>query len=183
MQTWEARLMEKLIQGVPTRPQEGPVAAVALILRERAGLEVLLIERVEKEGDPWSGQIALPGGRMDPQDATPLDTVRRETMEEVSIDLDGCCRRLGRLPEMSPVNVPELAVFPFVYSLRVQVEAKAGEEAQEAFWAPITSLRRSRTSAKVRVRGTDLEVPAFACGGRTVWGLTFRILSALLEKV
>ena len=64
-------------------------AAVALMLRERSGrLELLVIQRAEKAGDPWSGHMALPGGRREPGDRDAYDTARRETLEEVGIDLD-----------------------------------------------------------------------------------------------
>jgi 8-oxo-dGTP pyrophosphatase MutT (NUDIX family) len=50
-------------------------AAVALIVRGDVDLEVLLIKRARREGDLWSGHMALPGGRRDP--ATPLFYTRR----------------------------------------------------------------------------------------------------------
>ena len=60
-------------------------AAVAMVLRPAAGgaSEVLLIERAEKPGDPWSGHMAFPGGRLDPSDPDPRFTAERETFEEV----------------------------------------------------------------------------------------------------
>ncbi len=54
-------------------------AAVAVILRERGGVvEVLVIRRAERIGDRWSGQAALPGGKVDADDATIDDTALRE---------------------------------------------------------------------------------------------------------
>ncbi len=51
----------------------GPRAAVAIVLREGAkGIELLLIRRSEHPDDPWSGQMAFPGGRHDPEDLRSL---------------------------------------------------------------------------------------------------------------
>jgi 8-oxo-dGTP pyrophosphatase MutT (NUDIX family) len=71
-------------------------AAVALMLRERSGgLELFVIKRAEKVEDPWSGHMALPGGAREKGDRDAYDTARRETLEEVGIDLaEG--RFLGR---------------------------------------------------------------------------------------
>ena len=67
----------------------GPTAAVAAVLRfGEKGPEVLFIERAVKEGDPWSGQMAFPGGRTELKDKSSLDTARRETLEEIGFDLN-----------------------------------------------------------------------------------------------
>ncbi|HYN43940.1 MAG TPA: NUDIX domain-containing protein, partial [Thermoanaerobaculia bacterium] len=55
-------------------------AAVAVILRDGdGGVELLFIRRAEHPRDPWSGQMGLPGGRVDPGDASPLAAALRET--------------------------------------------------------------------------------------------------------
>lgn len=169
------------MKGEPEPPSSAPVAAVALILRGNGEPEVLLIERMEREGDPWSGQIALPGGRRDPRDASLSATVRREVLEEVSLDVQSSCLILGRLPEVSPMNVPQLVVFPFVYSLQTEAFLRAGVEVRETFWASLSRIQRSRTTRTVSVRGRRLEVPAFVYGGKVIWGLTYRILTALFS--
>ena len=65
-------------------------AAVALVLRgpgDASGdgaegpIELLFVKRAEWEGDPWSGHVAFPGGRHEPQDETLWDTAARETHE------------------------------------------------------------------------------------------------------
>ena len=78
---------------------EGKHAAVALMLREREGLEVFVIKRADRVGDPWSGHMALPGGRKEPTDEDAYDTARRETIEEVGVDLSEG-KLLGRLDDM-----------------------------------------------------------------------------------
>src|SRR5216684_874604 len=75
-----------------------PAAAVMVILHDGPhGLEVLLGERTKREGDPWSGQIGLPGGRHRAEDPTMLATAVRETKEEVGVDLES---RAGILEEL-----------------------------------------------------------------------------------
>src|SRR4051794_37638584 len=78
-------------------------ATVALLLREcdRRGLELLVIRRAENEYDPWSGHMALPGGGYEPGDSSVYGTARRETLEEIGIDLDEG-QFLGRLDDVGP---------------------------------------------------------------------------------
>src|SRR6185503_4424279 len=74
-------------------------AAVALMLRvgppPDGALEMLLVKRAEYAGDPWSGHIALPGGRREPGDVSLEDTAVRETQEEIDVDLSAHARMLG----------------------------------------------------------------------------------------
>ncbi|MDP5071772.1 MAG: NUDIX domain-containing protein, partial [Congregibacter sp.] len=74
------RPSRKWLKGIMKR------AAVALVLQLRDGeLGVLMIRRAEREGDPWSGQMAFPGGRMDKTDANGYAVAVRETHEEVGL--------------------------------------------------------------------------------------------------
>ena len=57
-------------------------AAVALIVRLGISMDVLLIKRSTNERDPWSGHMALPGGRWEPDDSELQQTAIRETFEE-----------------------------------------------------------------------------------------------------
>ena len=71
-------------------------SAVALVLRERDDqLEVLMIKRAERDGDPWSGHMAFPGGRMDADDLTGIRTAYRETLEELNIDVEKAGHCIG----------------------------------------------------------------------------------------
>ena len=72
-------------------------AAVSIVLRMKAGsTEILFIVRALREGDPWSGQIAFPGGHSEPQDQSMRETAERETTEETGIDLKKVATLFGR---------------------------------------------------------------------------------------
>src|SRR5687767_5021478 len=77
-------------------------AAVALVVRAGEQLDVLLIKRAKRDGDPWSGHMALPGGRRDASDESLLDTAVRETEEETGVELQSRVVHLGRLEEVRP---------------------------------------------------------------------------------
>ena len=70
-------------------------AAVAAILRPGDHTEALFILRASREGDPWSGQMAFPGGHKDPEDISIRHTAERETWEEIGLDLSRHARHLG----------------------------------------------------------------------------------------
>ena len=76
-------------------------AAVAVVLRagEDRRPEVLFIKRAQHPGDPWSGHMAFPGGRIDLTDATIQSAAERETLEEVGLSLDAA-ESLGRLDDL-----------------------------------------------------------------------------------
>ena len=62
--------------------------------------EVLLIKRAARAGDRWTSHIALPGGKMEPDDADDRATSIRETMEETGLELNtDHCLYIGNLPE------------------------------------------------------------------------------------
>jgi len=162
-------------------------AAVALVLRPGDGgeLEMLLIKRAEFDGDPWSGQVALPGGRREPADVSLEQTAIRETWEETSIDIACDGRILGALDELSP-RIPTLRpliVRPFVAVVVPDVVIVESPEVAAAFWVPLLALRTETAwiSAEVSAHGHQLTVPAFAHGDYVVWGLTERILRTFLR--
>jgi 8-oxo-dGTP pyrophosphatase MutT (NUDIX family) len=164
-------------------------AAILLTLRAREDgePEVLMIKRADAEGDPWSGHIALPGGRMEPGDLDLSVTAVRETWEETGVDVARDGRLLGFLDDLmprSPTIVP-IVIRPYVALVRADVAIVASHEVAAAFWVPLSALRTpaSWRTGTVHVRGADRRVSVFQHGEYTVWGLTERVLRQFLAYI
>ena len=176
-------------EGRPASPDGiGVWAAVALIFRAVGdSAELLFIKRVERDGDSWSGQVALPGGRQDPDDESLLSTAVRETWEEIGLQLGALGETLGVLDDVAPRTpvLPPIAVRPFVFAVPRDVATVAGAEVAEIFWVPLELLRdESRwTEAEVDAAGAVLKVPAIRYGEHTIWGMTHRIVLQVLERI
>ena len=160
-------------------------AAVAIVLRRSAEsvVELLLIKRSERADDPWSGHVALPGGRFDPSDATLQDTAIRETREETGIDLARDGLVLGMLDELRPrtPTLPPIIVTPFVAIVKPDVAIETSDEVAFAFWVALSELEDPALAieSSVLVRGATWRVPSYLLGGQIVWGMTERILRNL----
>ena len=159
-------------------------AAVALILREgERGLEVLFIERASRDGDPWSGDLGFPGGKIEPGDAGPRDAAERETREELGLDL-AASRYLGRLADIAGAHVP-IRVSCFVYGLAGNPSLMPGGEVRDVFWVPLEDLRDPgrHDTATVRFGGETFQRPAIllpAEGKPVLWGITYRLIMQFL---
>jgi 8-oxo-dGTP pyrophosphatase MutT (NUDIX family) len=171
-------------------------AAVAIVLRATPShqspvtsheLEVLLILRAQREGDPWSGQIALPGGRRDPSDATLQDTAVRETLEETGIDLAAHGLVLGTLDELRPrtPHLPPIIVTPFVAVVPAELTLEISDELSDAFWAPWSTFADPAIvdERTVQVRGAEWKVSSYQVGERVIWGMTERMLRQLAGRI
>lgn len=177
----------------PGRKAEAPtaakLAAVLVVLRPREDgePEILMIKRAEFEGDPWSGHIACPGGRMEPGDADLMVTAVRETREETGIDVDRDGLVLGQLDDLSPRSplLPSIVIRPFVALVRPDVEIVPSYEVATAFWVPLSALREQSSWDVdfVRVRSGRRRASIFRHEGHTVWGLTERVLRQFLAYV
>jgi 8-oxo-dGTP pyrophosphatase MutT (NUDIX family) len=168
------------------------LAAIALVLRPGVGVgmdgdpELLMIKRAEAEGDPWSGHVACPGGRMEPGDHDLEQTAIRETWEETGVDLARDGQVFGALDDISPrtPSLPPIIVRPFITVVKPELEIVQSSEVAEAFWVPLAALRERAAwgTAMVAVRGYgERQVTAFRHGDYTVWGLTERVLRQFLE--
>jgi 8-oxo-dGTP pyrophosphatase MutT (NUDIX family) len=180
-------------RGSAAEPGPGIVrcAAVAAIVRPAdAGAELLLIRRARDERDPWSGQMALPGGHHEQSDLDLVETARRETHEEVGLKLDREAEWIGALERARAVGGrgPGFEILPLVFSLARKVED--GElipnprEVDSIVWARLDDLLLPAAHTRFTYSGIGTEqreFPAFDVQGHVVWGLTYRILKNLLS--
>lgn len=118
--------------------------------------EVLFIKRAGRAGDRWSGHIALPGGKRDPEDESDVAAAIRETQEEVGIDLSTAeVLQAGNLPERIVATtfgrIPLMVLCPFIFlhtaKLTPPLKPSAAEVAS-AHWVPLRVL----LSPKMRTR-------------------------------
>jgi 8-oxo-dGTP pyrophosphatase MutT (NUDIX family) len=160
--------------------------SVALILTgaRPPDFETLLMERSKNPHDPWSGHVSLPGGRWEAEDPDRLATSIRETREETGVRLRPQ-DLLGELDDLSPrtSTYPELVVRPFVFGLRRKPALHPGPEAAECFWARLAGLPGAAREETFFIAGKPRRLPAFRIGARAVWGITYRILTSLLEML
>ena len=189
MLTFDA--VRRALRGYEPQTAETPearTAAVALLLVEgQTGLAALFIKRAVRTGDPWSGQISLPGGRREPADADLLATAMRETREEVGVDLTRV-ERLGQLNDMNPrtPTLPPIYVRPFVFALAtLPVLTTSVEEVQRAFWVPLARFAEPgvRRDFTLTVAGVERTFPAYALGDDVIWGMTERIITPFIELI
>ena len=167
----------------------GARAAVAIVLRDAGrDVEILLIRRAEHPNDPWSGQMAFPGGRQEPGDENLIATATRETHEEVGLSLvaDGCF--LGRLDELEAVargGPVGLRITPYVFRIYGSFQPVPNAEVAEVVWAPAGPMGAgvSDTTYPYSVGPVTHQLPAYAVGAHVVWGLTYRMLQDFLTRV
>lgn len=154
-------------------------AAVAVILHaiEDADPQVLIIERTQRDGDPWSGDLAFPGGRLEPEDAHEQAAAQRETLEEVGLDLSAC-PMLGRLDDRT-ARVQPITVSAFVYQLDVIPAFLLSDEVARTMWVPLANLvDPDRQCAHGDYPAVDLLGP----GRPLLWGVTYHFLCLLLQR-
>src|SRR5207247_6439205 len=156
-------------------------AAVALVLLEGPhGLEILLIRRAERADDPWSGQIALPGGRYGAGDLDLEATAVRETREETGVDLSGA-ERLGVLDDLYPRTpiLPPVVVRPFVFALARRAALVPSGAVQRAFWLPLAGLSEPGVRREVTLpcAGARGPFPPYCVDARWFRALPLRFFS------
>ncbi len=161
----------------------GHRAAVVLLLNSfEKEISLLLVRRAVRLTDPWSGQMAFPGGYMTSQDTCVLDTAIRETREEVGINLIEH-ELLGTINDVSSTT-RVLIVTPFVALLRNRVGViLQKDEIAEAAWIPINDLLMLPLSKQhIRTTEGELEVDGILCHDQIIWGLTLRMIEDLLSR-
>ena len=167
-----------------------PRAAVAVCLREQpGGAELLFIERARRDGDPWSGHMAFPGGRVEPGDRSARRAAERETFEEVGLSLVGA-EALGRLDDMRGHHAaghPALVISAFVYHVPEPPPLVLSDEVEQAFWFPLVGLLDPRRHVDYRFGpASEYCFPGIVVGDpvrHVVWGLTYRFLEVFLAAL
>ena len=164
-------------------------SAVAMILSERPeGPAILMIKRAEHESDPWSGHMAFPGGRMDPEDVHGHAVAVRETEEEIGLTLDDSTPCIGRLADLRARAIGrELPMFisPFVFRVDHEPVLEPNHEVAEVVWVPLAFLvdEKNRDSMFYESEHHTGDLPCYYFEGRCIWGLSLMMLDELMGLV
>jgi 8-oxo-dGTP pyrophosphatase MutT (NUDIX family) len=167
----------------PTEAVDDAQAAVAAILKPGPlGAEVLLIKRADREGDPWSGHLAFPGGKREATDSSLLVTSIRETKEEVGLTLPSSSFVVRLEDVRARTNGYKVAEFVFTLDAS-SVVLEANEEVQDTLWVPLEriALSQGKDTMPWTVAGQTIELPCVKLGNHVLWGMTHRMVMQLLD--
>ncbi len=151
-----------------------------MILREcDDDVELLFIERAHHEGDPWSGQIAFPGGGVESTNAGPLEAACRETAEEVGVLLNplDCIGRLDDHESHPLSNNTTLVISCFAFVLNKPSDLIPNYEVADAFWFSAKELFQEQNQFIYQsdYRPAPYEATRLT-NNRVLWGLTYRFV-------
>lgn len=164
-------------------------ASVLIPLFKRNGEYSVLFTKRTTQVEAHKGQISFPGGRVDEQDHSLVETALREAYEEVGLlreDVDV----LGRLDDARTVTSsyivhPFVGCIPYPYDFKINPH-EVNELIEIPFQVFFPDPARSRTMP-VEYAGVTYESVAFEYKGDVVWGATARIMEnfvqILMEKM
>jgi 8-oxo-dGTP pyrophosphatase MutT (NUDIX family) len=159
-----------------------PAAVLVPVVLRPDGPAILLTERAAHLRT-HSGQIAFPGGKMDPADPTPLAAALREAEEEIGLDAREV-EPIGYLdPYLSSSNffvVPVVGLVPAGVQLRLNPD-----EVASVFEVPLAFLM-DEVNHELHCRewnGRIRQYYAMPFGARYIWGVTAGILRNMYERL
>ena len=156
-------------------------AAVAMIFHQgQNDLNLCFGLRATYEGDPWSGDMAFPGGKADPEDETFHRVAQRETFEEIGFELSDSelVGGLGTMQLYSNKRRAGMLLKPMIYILDGDpAPFEISNELDEAFWIPVNYLWHPSNWIEEHVQWQNNWYPGVQFRSQVIWGLTLRILT------
>lgn len=157
-------------------------AAVLVPIQERADGDYLVLTKRAAMLNSHRGQVAFPGGRVDPKDPGELEAALRESYEEIGIQ-PRHVRILGQLDQVTAASsylvTPFVGLIPSPYEFRLNPAETAA-----IFFVPISALLNLGClgmEPRSLVSPRRYPIYHFHYEGWDIWGATARIIKQLLE--
>jgi len=164
---------------------EHPSAAVALVVTHKEP-SILLVRRADHVSDPWSGQWAFPGGKVDESDSNLLATCQREVLEECGYKLsDDHYKRALPISKAGRKQKHSIIVAPFLWEIPERVELNLDEtEIASACWLDMTFISDPDNHDKgvIAPEYDKREFPYMRLGDTPLWGFTYMVLMNYLNE-
>lgn len=165
-------------------------AAVSIIVDDKPdlGAAFLMIQRAEHNGDPWSGQMAFPGGKHDGDDANITQTALRECYEELGIEANAL-NRFGRLSDIlaRPYRLQQkpMVVSPLLFKTTQALTLTPNSEVADALWIPISLFLDSANRQQMTWTraGITMDLPCYFYQGKRIWGLSLLMIDELTKEL
>ncbi|MGV6806980.1 MAG: CoA pyrophosphatase [bacterium] len=161
-------------------PEDLTAAVLIPIVKKMSSPTIVLTKRAEHLNS-HSGQVAFPGGKLEPQDADLMQTALRETHEE--IDLHPTAVEV--ISELPPYYTHTYqGVVPFVGLVEPEYQFYANpDELDAVFEVPVEFLANPEnlTRFPYRIDGMEYGLPCYRYHGFTIWGFTLAILVGFLN--
>ncbi len=168
---------------LPSEPAAArPASVLVLVVPDEAGeAEVVLIERPSYEGH-HSGEVGLPGGKVEPDDADHVAAALREASEEIGLDAAEAQLEVLGLLDTVWIPVSGFRITPVVAAAHRSPPLVADpDEVARIVRAPVSAFLPDGEISVVerRIREWDLRYGIYPIEGLEVWGATARILGQL----
>jgi 8-oxo-dGTP pyrophosphatase MutT (NUDIX family) len=171
------RMLEIIAREQPIRP-----AAVLIAVVDHPQPTVLLTQRAAHLHD-HAGQISFPGGKIDPEDASPLDAALREAWEEIGLEREF----------IDPIGYLDLygtgfgfRILPTVARIRPGFDLRiSADEVDDAFEVPLAFLMDAANHQvhNKEFRGMMRSYYAMPFQQHYIWGATAGMLRVLYERI
>jgi 8-oxo-dGTP pyrophosphatase MutT (NUDIX family) len=166
---------------VTTSSGDLTAAVLAPVYRDGAG-ELRLVLIVRTEVGHHGGQLAFPGGRVDPADASLVATALREAEEEIGLPRTAV-DVVGALTP-TPTIATGYAIYPFVGVIEPGLTwTLSAREVAQVLEFSLRELRSGYRRRRLIRRGIPILTDSYTVGEHLIWGATARMLGDLLERI
>lgn len=158
-------------------------AAVLIAVVDRGGEAAVILTKRAETLRSHTGQVAFPGGRIDPEDASPEAAALREAMEEIGLEPE-FVDIVGRMPDYVAGSGYRIA--PILSVVRPGFELHLNpDEVDAAFETPLRFLMNPANHRRDSRFWNDLEWFFYEMpyDGNRIWGVTAGIIRTLYERL